>query len=63
MIKNFFFDFRLTLPDDLKATDIKWLSVWDRRFQVNFADMFFPEDLSFEDKGNRFLKHIHPPEI
>jgi len=39
----------LTLPDDLKATDIKWLSVWCRRFRVNFGDMFFPEDLSFED--------------
>jgi len=39
----------LTLPDDLKATDIKWLSVWCRRFRVNFGDMFFAEDLSFED--------------
>lgn len=39
----------LTLPDDLKATDIKWLSVWCRRFRVNFGDMFFPEDLAFED--------------
>jgi len=41
----------LTLPDDLKATDIKWLSVWCRRFRVNFGDMFFPEDLSFEDNS------------
>jgi len=39
----------LTLPDDLKATDIKWLSVWCRQFRVNFGDMFFPEDLAFED--------------
>ena len=49
MIEILLFNFRLTLPDDLKATDIKWLSVWCRRFRVNFGDMFFPEDLSFED--------------
>jgi hypothetical protein len=36
----------LTLPDNLKATDIKWLSVWCRKFEVNFGDIFFPEDLS-----------------
>jgi len=39
----------LTLPDDLKATDIKWLSVWCRAFSVNFGDIYFPEDLSFSD--------------
>jgi len=41
----------LTLPDTLKATDIKWLSVWCRAFQVNFGDLAFPEDLSFEDNS------------
>lgn len=39
----------LTLPETLKATDIKWLSVWCRAFQVNFGDLQFPKDLSFED--------------
>lgn len=41
----------LTLPETLKATDIKWLSVWCRAFQVNFGDLTFPEDLSFEDNS------------
>lgn len=41
----------LTLPETLKATDIKWLSVWCRAFQVNFGDLSFPEDLSFEDNS------------
>jgi len=41
----------LTLPEDLKATEIKWLSVWCRRFAVNFGDMSFAEDLSFEDNS------------
>ena len=36
----------LTLPDNLKTTDIKWLSVWCREFEANFGDIFFPEDLS-----------------
>ena len=41
----------MTLPETLKATDIKWLSVWCRAFQVNFGDLSFPEDLSFEDNS------------
>jgi len=41
----------LTLPETLKATDIKWLSVWCRAFQVNFGDLQFPKDLSFEDNS------------
>merc|ERR1712241_1472462 len=38
----------LTLPDTLKATDIKWLSVWCRAFSVNFGDLTFPDDLSLQ---------------
>ena len=37
------------MPDNLKATDIKWLSVWCHTFQLNFGSIDFPEDLSFED--------------
>ena len=33
----------------MTVTDIKWLSVWCRRFQVNFGDLFFPEDLMFDN--------------
>ena len=33
--------FSLTLPETLKANDIKWLSVWDRAFSVNFGDVLF----------------------
>lgn len=35
----------LTLPSDLKSSDIKWLSVWCRAFHVNFGDMIFADDL------------------
>ena len=36
----------------MKTTDLKWLSVWCRRFAVNFGDMFFPEDLTLEQAGD-----------
>merc|ERR1711997_586808 len=39
-------DIKLTLPDTLKSTDIKWLSVWCRAFSVNFGDLTFPDGLS-----------------
>ena len=39
-------DIKLTLPDTLKATDIKWLSIWCRAFSVNFGDLIFPDELS-----------------
>ena len=31
----------LTLPDGVKVTDLKWISVWCRRFRVNFGDLLF----------------------
>ena len=39
-------DIKLTLPNTLKATDIKWLSIWCRAFSVNFGDLIFPDKLS-----------------
>ena len=42
-------DITLTLPKYLKATNIKWLSVWCRRFNQNFGDVMFPENLSLDD--------------
>merc|ERR1712001_274295 len=42
-------DIKLTLPDSLKTTDLKWISVWCRAFQVNFGDLTFPEGLVLEE--------------
>ena len=44
-----FTNFSLSLPDKIKVTDIKWLSVWSRHFQFNFGNILFPENLSFEN--------------
>ena len=42
-------DIVLTLPSDKTVTDLKWLSVWCRRFAVNFGDLTFPSDFSLDD--------------
>jgi hypothetical protein len=33
----------LTLPEGIKVTDLKWISVWCRRFAVNFGDFNFSD--------------------
>lgn len=38
-------DLFLRLPLGMKLKDIRWLSVWCRRFTVNFGDVFIPKDL------------------
>ncbi|XP_073970372.1 protein Skeletor, isoforms B/C isoform X2 [Rhodnius prolixus] len=38
-------DVILRLPQGKKIRDIKWLSVWCRRFTVNFGDVFIPPNL------------------
>ena len=42
----------LTLPENLKVTDLKWLSVWCRAFSVNFGDIIFPQNFALGDGGN-----------
>ena len=32
----------LTLPPQVKVQDLKWISVWCRRFSINFGDFIFP---------------------
>jgi len=36
-------DITLTLPDGWKMNDIKWISVWCRKFSVNFGELVIPE--------------------
>ena len=47
-ISHFNFYSRLTLPGGLKPKEIKWLSVWCRKFKVNFGDIFFPDNMESE---------------
>jgi hypothetical protein len=40
---------KLTLPESFKVSDIKWLSIWCRKFSVDFGNTIFPDDLKFDD--------------
>jgi len=35
----------LFLPDTMKVSDLKWISVWCRQFSVDFGNLMFPADL------------------
>lgn len=37
-------DFTLTLPDNKKITDIKWLAIYDLQSQNTFGDIYIPEE-------------------
>ncbi|CAG0884477.1 unnamed protein product [Darwinula stevensoni] len=43
-------DILLHFPKGMKLTDIKWLSVWCRRFTVNFGDVRVPRNLRIPKK-------------
>jgi len=36
----------LRLPENMKVGDIKWLSVWCRKFSVDFGNLIIPTDLN-----------------
>ena len=36
----------LRLPENLTVSDIKWLSVWDRKFSVDHGHLIFPTNKS-----------------
>ena len=49
----------LTLPDGLKVTDLKWISVWCRRFAINFGDFIFSsQDIQDENTFETTTKQI-----
>jgi hypothetical protein len=49
----------LTLPDDLTTDDVKWLSVWCRKFSVNFGDILF-ENQAENVNTIKNIVHEHP---
>merc|ERR1712079_85545 len=56
-------DIELTLPDGVETTDLKWFSVWCRRFSANFGDLFFPEGFALEGEKpvEATSKDLPPP--
>ena len=43
-------DVLLTLPGTLKVRDIGWLSIWCKRFTVNYGEVYIPSDLEIPEK-------------
>ena len=39
----------LTLPGDIKVSDLKWISVWCREYEVNFGDIIIKDDEDVEE--------------
>ena len=37
-------DIVLPLPNDLKVADLKWISVWCRKYSVNFGELVLGDD-------------------
>merc|ERR1712115_616427 len=50
-------------PDGVETTDLKWFSVWCRRFSANFGDLFFPEGFALEGEKpvEATSKDLPPP--
>ena len=38
-------DVLLKLPHGMKMRDVRWLSIWCRRFTVNYGDLYMPQDI------------------
>ncbi|GAB0093554.1 protein Skeletor, isoforms B/C [Sergentomyia squamirostris] len=54
-------DFTLTLPDNKKITEVKWLAIYDLNSQNDFGDVYIPEDFEppVAQKGGSFSKGSH----
>ena len=49
-------DLLLTVPDDVKVTDLKWISLWCRQFEVNFGEAFFDKQSSESPESSEIEK-------
>ncbi len=57
VLRSFFGeDIELTLPPEIMADQIRWISVWCRRFAVNFGDLILPK--TSEAPRGRFFENV-----
>ena len=43
-------DIVLTLPDDIKVKELKWISIWDEGYERSYADFIFQDHSDSEDE-------------
>lgn len=55
-------DVVLTLPPEIKVSSLKWISVWCRKFTVDFGHLIFPEGLRIPS-GDSEEPELPPPRI
>ena len=53
-------DIVLTLPDDTEVKDLKWISIWCRKFKQNFGYFIFQGESDDENDGPG-QKIVKPP--
>jgi len=41
-------DLKVVLPDDLTVSELKWFAVWCRQYSVNFGDLIFTKEVTFD---------------
>ena len=43
-------DIVLTLPDNIEVKDLKWISIWCRKFEISFGDFVFTDHSDDENE-------------
>ena len=51
-------DVLLKLPHGMKMRDVRWLSIWCRRFTVNYGDLYMPQDIQIPRPEVCYLKFM-----
>ena len=55
-------DIVLPLPNDVKVSDLKWISIWSREYLLNFGDFIFKDDQMEEEsefEGGKKRQYSH----
>jgi hypothetical protein len=48
----------LSLPGELKVSDIRWIAIWCRRFTVNYGHVIIPTDIEYPNKVVSTFEHV-----
>ncbi len=63
-------DIRLTLPEEIKVTDLKWFSIWSRAEKKSFSEVLFPIGFTLDKKyptstyvNSGFNTELPPPRL
>jgi len=52
-------EINLTLPPELKVSELKWFSVWNRKEEKSYGEVIFPPNFSLIKKSTVNVQHEH----